>query len=236
MKEKYIPAAILGGLLALGMLLAGMQLPDAVTAWKKADRVVTVKGLAEREVRADLVLWPLSYTVNAHTLEGLYNGQNQSEAKIRSFLTANGFTPEEISTVPLQVRDTWSDYYGDHKPEERYRGEGVVLVRTTQVDRVLEVMPKTSDLIKEGVLLSVNYQYRPQFLFTGLNDIKPDMIAEATQNARQAAEQFAQDSGSRVGKIRSAQQGYFSIEDLDSFTQDVKKVRVVTTIEFYVLD
>lgn len=228
------PAAILGALLALGMLLGGLQFKAAVAVWKRADRVVSVKGLAERNVKADLALWPLSHSVSANSLESLQSQLSKSETKIRSFLVRNGFSEDDISSTAPQVTDLWTSY-GENKPRERYRAESVVLLRTSAVDQVKAVMQKTDELVKEGVLLSPNYEYRPQFLFTRLNEIKPEMIAEATKDARRAAMQFADDSGSKVGKIRSAQQGYFSIEDLDSYTPDVKKVRVVTTVEYLLL-
>lgn len=229
-------AGILGILLAVGMLLGGTQVKDAVAVWKRADRVVSVKGLAERNVKVDLVLWPLSYGVSANTLESLHGLLGKSEGKIRAFLLRNGFADEDISSTSPQVTDLWSSYGGENRPKERYRAEAVVLLRTSQVDRVKETMPRTDELVKEGVLLSFSYEHRPQFIFTGLNEVKPDMIAEATKDARRAAIQFAQDSGSKVGKIRSAQQGYFSIEDLDTYTPDIKKIRVVTTIEYLLLD
>lgn len=229
-------AAILGILLALGMFLGGIQLKEAVAVWKQADRVVSVKGLAERNVKVDLVLWPLSYNVSASSLEGLHALLGSTEDKIRAFLIRNGFTEEEISNTSPQVTDQWTNYYGDNKPAERYRAEAVVLLRTAKVDQVKAAMPKTDELVKEDVLLSRSYEHRPQFIFTGLNDIKPEMIAEATEEARRAAIQFADDSGSAVGKIRSAQQGYFTIEDVDSYTPDMKRVRVVTTIEYLLLD
>ncbi|MGI6083305.1 MAG: SIMPL domain-containing protein [Limnochordia bacterium] len=228
-------AAVLGILLAAGMLFGGMQMKRAVVAWKQADRFVSVKGLAERDVKADLVLWPLSYSVGAGSLDSLHSLMHEAESKIRAFLVRHGFDEKDITTTIPQISDLWT-YAGEHKPQERYRAESVVLLRTSQVDQVKGVMPKTDELIKEGVLLSHSYEHRPQFVFTQLNEIKPDMIAEATRSARDAATQFAQDSGSRVGKIRSAQQGYFSIEDVDKYTPDVKRVRVVTTIEFLLLD
>lgn len=229
-------AIILGVLLALGMLLAGMQLKRAVIAWKQADRIVTVKGLAERDVKVDLVLWPVSFTVGAPTLDGLHDALQESEAKISAFLLRHGFTDDELNAVPPTVTDRWEHFFGDNKPEDRYTAEGVVLLRTERVDDVKAAMPKIDELVKEDVLLGRSWEHRPQFIFTSLNDIKPEMIAEATQEARKAAQQFAEDSGSRVGKIRSAQQGYFTIEDLDSYTPDIKRVRVVTTIEYTLLD
>ncbi|MGI6611088.1 MAG: SIMPL domain-containing protein [Limnochordia bacterium] len=228
-------AAVLGVLLAVGILLGGIQMKQAVAVWKRADRVVSVKGLAERDVKVDLVLWPLSYSVSANSLDSLHALMSRSEGKIRAFLVRHGFDEKDISSATPKVSDLWA-YGGESKPKERYRAEAVVLLRTSLIDQVKAVMPKTDELVKEGVLLSHSYEHRPQFIFTRLNEIKPDMIAKATQNARAAAVQFAKDSGSRVGKIRSAQQGYFSVEDLDSYTPDVKRVRVVTTIEYLLLD
>ena len=111
-----------------------------------------------------------------------------------------------------------------------------MLVRTEAIDAVKQAMPRVGELISQGVVLSPNYNYRTEFLFTELEDIKPEMIAAATADARKAAKQFAQDSGSRVGAIRSASQGYFSISDLDSYTPDIKRVRVVTTIDYALED
>jgi len=234
-EETIKAAAVLGILLAVGLLLGGMQMKRAVVAWKQADRFVSVKGLAERDVKADLVLWPLSYSVSANSLDQLHGLMHEAESKIRAFLVRHGFDAKDITSNIPQISDLWT-YGGENKPQERYRAEAVVLLRTSQVDQVKDVMTKTDELIKEGILLSHSWEHRPQFIFTGLNEIKPEMIAEATRSARDAATQFAQDSGSRVGKIRSAQQGYFSIEDVDKYTPDVKRVRVVTTIEFLLLD
>lgn len=229
-------AVVLGVLLALGMLLGGMQLKRAVVAWKEADRYVNVKGLAERDVKADLVLWPISFSVSAPTLDELHDALHRSETKIRAFLVRHGSTEDEMSIVPPTVSDRWEHLFGDNRPDDRYSAEGVVLLRTGRVDEVKETMPKIDELVKEDVLLGRSYEHRPQFLFTKLNEIKPSMIAEATDEARKAAQQFAEDSGSRVGKIRTANQGYFTIDDVDSYTPDVKRVRVVTTIEYSLLD
>jgi len=235
-QQRIVPAVILGVLLALGMYAAGVQLTEAVRVWKQSDRVVSVKGLSERDVPVDLVLWPISFSVASQTLDGLHAELRAAEEKIRAFLLAHGFSEEEISVTQPVVSDRWEHFYGDNKPEERYTASGVVLLRTGKVEQAKAVMPRADDLVREGVLLSRSYEHQPQFIFTRLNDIKPEMIAEATHEARKAAEQFAQDSGSRVGKIRSAQQGYFSIENLDPYTPDIKRVRVVTTIEYYLLD
>lgn len=236
-RQNYVwPAIILGSLLALGLFLGGIQVKQAVSIWKQADRVVSVKGLSEREVKVDLVLWPLSYTVAAPTLDRLHDALHADDAKIRAFLLRHGFDEAELNAVPPQITDRWEHFFGDNPPADRYTANGVVLLRTDKVDLVKETMPKVDELVKEDVLISRSWEHQPQFIFTRLNDIKPEMIAEATQEARKAAVQFAEDSGSTVGKIRSASQGYFTVEDLDQYTPDIKQVRVVTTIEYLLQD
>lgn len=229
-------AVVLGLLLALGMFFGARELKDAVRVWKQADRVVSVKGLSEREIKVDLVLWPLNYTVRANSLEELQSRLDADEEKIRAFLVRNGFGDDEISTTTPEVVDQWANFYGDRLPDERYRANAVVLLRTSNVDLAKEVMTITDELVREDVLIAQSWEHQPQFIFTRLEEVKPDMIAEATQDARRAADQFARDSGSTVGKIRSAQQGYFTVEDLDRYTPDIKKVRVVTTIEYLLED
>ncbi|NLN28429.1 MAG: SIMPL domain-containing protein [Firmicutes bacterium] len=231
-----VAAAILGILLAFGMFFAARELKDAVRIWKQADRVVSVKGFSERHIKVDLVLLPITYTVHGTTLEELYENLERDEAKIRAFLLEAGFTEDELSTTAPEVTDQWASYYGDRLPDERYRANATVVVRTEQVDLAKEVMVNTDELVKQDVLIAQSWEHRPQFLFTKLDEVKPEMIAEATADARRAAEQFAVDSGSTIGKIRSAQQGYFTIEDLDRYTPDIKKVRVVTTIEYTLED
>ncbi len=225
-------ALILGGFLAVGMVWGGSYIKQAAEVWQQAGRSVTVKGLAEREVKADMALWPLHYTVSADDLSGLQAALAEDEQSIRDFLGERGFPAEHISAAPPQVVDQYANLYGNQRPDERYRGEATVLLRTPQVDDVKAAMPHTGELVRAGVLLSPNYDYRTEFLFTGLEAIKPAMIADATADARRAAQQFAEDSGSEVGRITQASQGYFSIEDLDSYTPDIKRVRVVTTIDY----
>lgn len=233
-QSNTLAAFLLGLLLLGGLFVVGYQFKQAVVLWKQADRIVSVKGLAERTVQADLVLWPINYSVSANTLEEVYAELRADEEKIRAFLAAYGFTEDEISTSMPEVTDQWANVYGT-RPDERYRADAAVLVRSTKVELAKEAMANVDELVSQDVLLARSYE-RPQFLFTKLNEIKPEMIAEATADARRAAMQFAEDSGSTVGKIRTAQQGYFTIEDLDQYTRDVKRVRVVTTIEFFLLD
>ncbi|MDO6814814.1 SIMPL domain-containing protein [Cobetia amphilecti] len=230
--RNIISSAVLGGLLALGMVWSGSYLKQAAQVWESSSRVVTVKGLAEREVKADLALWPLHFSVNANQLTGLHEALANDERKIRAFLTARGFPADQVSVTSPQVTDLYANSYNAQRPDERYRAEATVLVRSPKVDLVKQSASLTGELVREGILLSADYAYRTEFLFTGLEAIKPDMIAAATADARRAAQQFAEDSSSTVGHIKHASQGYFSISDLDSYTPDIKKVRVVTTIDY----
>ncbi|MCK8067165.1 SIMPL domain-containing protein [Cobetia amphilecti] len=230
--RNIISSAVLGGLLAVGMVWSGSYLKQAAQVWESSSRVVTVKGLAEREVKADLALWPLHFSVNANQLTGLHEALANDERKIRAFLTARGFPADQVSVTSPQVTDLYANSYNAQRPDERYRAEATVLVRSPKVDLVKQSASLTGELVREGILLSADYAYRTEFLFTGLEAIKPDMIAAATADARRAAQQFAEDSGSTVGHIKHASQGYFSISDLDSYTPDIKNVRVVTTIDY----
>lgn len=232
MNNNIFAAAILGVCIAIGLVIGGSYLKSAAVGWKAADRTVTVKGLSERQVKADLALWPLHFTVTGDRLGQVQQRVDTQAATIRAFLRDAGFDDDSITLTSPQVTDQYTRNYGNQRPDARYSAEATMLVRTARIDRVKQAMPRVGDLISDGVLLSPNYNYRTEFLFTELEKIKPQMIAEATADARRAARQFAEDSGSEVGTIRKASQGYFSIEDLDSYTPDIKKIRVVTTIDY----
>lgn len=234
-KNDLGPALVLGATLAIGLVWSGSYLKDAVQLWKQADRVVSVKGLAEQEVAADLVLWPVSFSVSADSLADLYQVIDGDRNKIRAFLTQAGFNDEELSFAAPVVQDLWANQYGEQRPPLRYKADAVLLVRSQQVELVKKTQPESAQLVSQGVLLTQSYEHKIQYIFTRLNEIKPQMIADATANARQAAAQFAKDADAEVGAIRSAQQGYFSVSDLDSYTPEVKQVRVVTSVE-YLLD
>lgn len=230
--KQWKTAAVLGVLLALGLAWGGSYMKSAAQVWEQSQRSITVKGLAEREVKADLAMWPLKFTVSANTLAELDTRLLAAEQKVRAFFREAGLAEKDISQTVPRITDEYANRYNENKPEERYSAESILLVRTKEVDKVLTAMAKTNALLRQNVLLAPTYEYRTEFLFTSLEDIKPEMIAEATQDARTAAQQFAQDSGSRVGDIVTAYQGYFSIEDLDGYTPHIKRVRVVTTIKY----
>ena len=225
---------IAGVCVAIGIASVGISLKAGIDHFVDRDRVVTVKGLAERNVQADYVIWPVTFRVTGNDLSALYEkAQTQSE-EIRNFLISQGIKAQDISQGTPSVQDLHADFYGDILPPERYRMEMAVSVATTDVDTVLKAMGNQSELIQKGVLFTQNY--RTQFSFNGLNSIKPEMVEEATKNARSTAQKFAEDSDSELGKIRRASQGQFSIYDRDSNTPYIKRVRVVTTVEYYLKD
>lgn len=236
MYNNVFAAAVLGLAIAIGLVTGGSYLKSAAIQWKSAERTVTVKGLAEREVRATLALWPLHFTVTGDALGEVQQRVNAQADIIRAFLADAGFKSDTITLTSPEVTDRYANNYGNQRPPSRYSAEATLLVRTEAIGAVKQAMPRVGELISQGVVLSPNYNYRTEFLFTELEEIKPEMIAAATADARKAARQFAQDSGSRVGAIRAASQGYFSITDLDSYTPDIKRVRVVTTIDYALED
>ena len=220
-------------LISVAVVILGFTLKAGIDNIAYRDREVTVRGLAEREVKADLVTWPITYSLAGNDLMTIYQKVNTNNEIIVKFLTSNGIPREEISINPPDTYDRASNRYGSDSFNYNYAISCTVTVTTKQVDKVRELLGRQSDLLKEGIPFSnsyINYQ------FTGLNSIKPEMIAEATKNARAAAQQFAADSESRVGKIKTASQGQFSIDDSDSSTPFIKKVRVVSTIVYYLED
>ena len=220
-------------LIAVGLSLGGYFVGHGLLEARSSDRYVTVKGLSEREVPANLVLWPIVYTVTADDLETLQRRLDDGADKIRAFL-ADTFAPEEISESAPRVTDRHAQGVTAQQGRlERYVAEATVTVRTDRIKEAQQAMARSGSLVKQGVALIRSYEYRTEYLFTDLDRIKPEMIAEATRDARRAAEQFANDSGSRVGGIRTAQQGYFSINDRDKFSPEFKSIRVVTTVQFF---
>lgn len=224
-------------LVALGLALGGYFIGDGLLKARATQRYVTVKGLAEREVAADLVLWPLVFTVTANELSELQARVDQGVARVRAYLD-DDFPAEQVSISAPRVQDRAAQgaFGPEGKPLDRYVAEVVVAVRTDRIEAARQAMARSGELVKQGVAVIRSYEYSTQYLYTGLESIKPEMIAAATQDARRAAQRFAEDSGSRVGAIRNAQQGYFSIEDRDPFSPESKKVRVVTTIQYLLVD
>ena len=234
MKNNRVIEAII---IALGMFFLGLAVRSGVKIFSERDRVVNVKGLAEMEVPADRVIWPLPFKEVGNDLSSLYNDLNVKNQAIISFLKANGVKDEEISISAPVVIDMEAERYSTNVSPYRYNVTSVITVTSGNVELVRRLMSEQGELLKQGIAVTGgDYQYITQFEFTKLNDIKPKMIEEATKNARVAAEKFAKDSNSKLGKIKSANQGQFSITDRDANTPYLKNVRVVSTIEYYLKD
>jgi hypothetical protein len=223
-------------LIACGLAAAGWFVGSGIRYFKDAERYVSVKGLAEREVPANLVLWPIVFTVSGNDLSDLQRRLEADGEKVADYMRAQGFADTEFSVSAPRVSDNAPQGGIDGRaPLERYLVEATMTLRTGNVAAARKAMEGSGALVKEGVRVVRSYEVRTEYFFTDLEKIKPEMIAEATADARRAAERFAEDSGARVGDIRRAQQGYFSIEDRDPFSPEQKKIRVVTSVD-YLLD
>lgn len=228
--KLYLGLSIMAGLIFLGVMI-----PESVGKYRSYERVVNVKGLCEREVKADKVIWPIVYKVMANDIQAIYDQTDNGNAAIISFLKSGGITDSEITVAVPEISDKLANEYGDNNRAFRYIAKNVITVYTSDVDAVLNLMSRQADLLKQGIVIAGGNQWdNPvEFKYEGLNDIKPAMIEEATRNAREAAEKFAKDSQSRLGKIKTANQGTFTIGDRDSNTPYIKKVRVVTSVTYY---
>ncbi len=223
-----------GLFIMLGLVVLGLQFPRAVDKFRSFERTVNVKGLCEKEVKADKVIWPVVYKVMANDIQSVYDQTDANNATIMSFLQSGGIKADEITVSVPKISDKYATEYGSNDRTYRYIATNVVTVCTSDVDAVLTLMSKQSELLKQGVVTGGDsWEHPVEFKYEGLNDIKPQMIEEATMNAREAAQKFAKDSDSRLGKIKTANQGTFTIENRDSNTPYIKTVRVVTTVTYY---
>lgn len=234
MKNFRVEAIIL----SIGLLLLGVFIERGFSEFAGRDRSVNVKGLAEMEVPADKVTWPLVYKSLGNDLNALYEEIKRSNRTITEFLKEKGLTDKEININAPVIVDMKAERYGNNQDSPyRYNVTTVITVTSNKMDLVRGLITEQGELLKRGIAITTgDYQYNIQYEYTGLNTIKPQMIEEATKNARQAAEKFAKDSESTLGKIRHANQGQFSISDRDPNTPHIKKVRVVTTIDYSLED
>ena len=238
--DRRLLAALI---LAVGAATAGFFVGDGFAKGRRADRFVEVKGLAEREVIANLALWPLRFAASGDDLAAAQAQITRSHKEVVAFLERNGIPPTAAELQNLQVTDANTMRYGREQPGgPRFVIEQTVMVRSDKPEVVQAASQKVSELVSAGVVLSSSGDYGPlggpTFIFSGLNALKPKMIAEATASARAAAEQFAADSGSSLGRIRQANQGVFVILPRDQApgvnegSQLRKTVRVVSTVQY----
>ena len=223
--------------LAIGMVALGAQVKQGINNFVAKDRVVTVKGLAEMEVPANKVTWPLMYKEVGNDLSTLYNKISHTNKAIVAFLMQKGITEDEISINAPEIIDMQAERYVGENKTYRYNVTTVITVTSNKVDLVRNLISEQGELLKQGIAITGgDYRYNIQYDFTSLNEIKPHMFEEATKNAREAAQKFAKDSDSELGKIKRANQGQFSIENRDANTPYIKRIRVVTTIDYSLED
>ncbi len=228
---------ILGLFIAAGLAGMGYFVFDAILKFKAADRVITVKGLAEQEVDADLLIWPVSFINVNNDLNELQQKIAADKIAIREHLVKSGLRNEEITDLQPVITDYQAQSYmatTDKQPLHRYMSQSVITIRTNQVALAMRIMETIDELFKKGIVLNKNYEQQPEFLFMGLNKIKPEMISKAIHVARETAEQFAKDSNSKIGAIKGAKQGFFEITNRDMNTPHIKNVRVVINVDYLI--
>ena len=226
-------------LFSIAVIIAGFFIGNMHKIGKQYDRSVQVKGLSEREVDADLAVWPINISLAANDLNILSGDIERQNKEVYNFFIAQGFTEEELTKGSTNISDVQTDRYNSNAQYSpfRYLAKSEFTVRTNDLPKLQKALSESLTLMSKGILLESKNTWRPiEYIFTGLNDLKPSMIEEATKNAREVAEKFARDSDASVGKIRTARQGLFTINDRDENTPQIKTVRVVTTIDFQLED
>jgi hypothetical protein len=239
MKDNSVRNIILAGAaFVMGMFVLGYLLSGAIIKFREYERSVTVKGLSEREYSADVVIWPIQFIEASNDLQSLYKSIDTSINTIKKYLKESGIEGSEASVSSPSITDKSAQSYGGaHQAEFRYTAIQTVTVYSNNIDLVRSAMNGLSNLGKKGIAFTGgDYQNQTEYLFTRLNEIKPEMIQEATTKAREVALKFAEDSKSRLGKIKRAYQGQFSINPRDRNNPHIKKIRVVSTVEYYLSD
>ena len=235
-----VVAAVIVGVAIAG---AGWFVGNGIANMRSLDRYVTVKGLAEQDVQADRAVWPITFVATDDVLQ---TAQAKIEADTKTlidFLASHGISKEMTELQNLQVTDQLAQSYRSGPIESRYIVNQTIQVRTDDVKAVVAASQDIGKLLQGGIVLGgQGYNPGPSYMFTGLNGVKPEMIAAATANAREAAAQFATDSGGQLGGIRRATQGLFQIlaadgaPNMNEASQINKTVRVVTTMEYLIRD
>ncbi len=224
---------IIAGMAIMGYFISGglKSIAGGLNSIAYQDQYVTVKGLAEREVMANKVVWPLPYDCVSNDIQQLNEEFKRYGEVIIKFLNDNGITDEEIIVSAPTVTDRFAQSYSSYDIKYRYQAQGVITVTSSKVEQVIELMKQQTTLLEQGVVVGTEYGYEPRYEFTDLNSIKPEMVEEATRNARTVAQKFADDSDCQLGSIRQATQGQFSISS-DETTPQIKNIRVVTTVKY----
>lgn len=224
----------LGLCIMIGLGILGFTLGNSMVNMKKLDRTVVVKGLSEKEVLSDTVVWPITFKVTGNDLSEVYSKLEMDNKKVESFLIENGVTKDEITFSSPNIEDKMLYQYDNVKMPFRYIATQTITVYSHKTESIYKLTGKIGELVKMNIPLG-NSPYI-DYSYSKLSTMKPQMIEEATKNARTVAEKFAKDSNSSLGKIKKANQGQFSIYDRDNNNPQIKKIRVVSTIEYYLVD
>jgi hypothetical protein len=225
--------------LAAAIVIAGYFIGNIHKTGKEYDRYVQVKGLSEREVQADLAVWPINAVLTGNDLKTLKDNIENQNKQVYQFFLDQGFNDAELTRGMVNITDARSNLYNNNNQYTgfRYLSKSEFTVRTKNIKKLQKALSESLTLMSKGIVLGSKNEWRPiEYIFTGLNELKPSMIEEATTNARQVAEKFARDSDSKVGPIRVARQGQFSINDRDQNTPEIKIIRVVSTIDYQLIN
>ena len=236
MKNNLLLPALL---LAAALVIAGYFIGNMHKTGKEYDRYVQVKGLSEREVQADLAVWPINAVLTGNDLKTLKAHIENQNKQVYQFFLDQGFNDAELTRGMVNITDARSNLYNNNNQYTgfRYLSKSEFTVRTKNIKKLQKSLSESLTLMSQGIVLGSKNEWRPiEYIFTGLNELKPSMIEEATTNARQVAEKFARDSDSKVGPIRVARQGQFSINDRDQNTPEIKIIRVVSTIDYQLIN
>jgi hypothetical protein len=245
-RSGVLSALIVGLCLLLGLSAAGFLVGRGATRFRADTRVVTVKGLVEREVKADRAVWALGLRRASETLADAHTRISADRDAVVAFLRKQGFADAEIERRPTRTVDKLAREYAQPQAGDRFRYVVTtsVVVRTDSVERVQTALGSTEELLKAGVALDGEREgggANPRYVVSTFNELRPALLADATKNARATAQQFAADSGAQVGRIRSANQGSIQIFGLDGGDESapfsptstpIKRIRVVSTFEF----
>lgn len=228
---------ILGIFLFLGFIGLGYFIASGIVKFKELDRTVTVKGLSEKDALANVVILPIKISQTNNDIKALIDKLESDTKSIIEFLKENGIKDEDITLSSISIVDKMANEFSNQDFAMRYLASKVINIYSSEVEKIRTLSGKLSELSQKGILFKTDdYDTKIEYIYTQLNDVKPSMIEEATANAREVAEKFAKDSNSKLGKIKKASQGQFEINSRDKNSEHIKKIRIVSTVEYYLVD
>lgn len=236
-KVKILPSFVLGFFIFIGLGTLGYFFKTAFMESKNLERTVIVKGLSEKEVLSNIVIMPIKLTRTSNNLESLIINVDNYTNKVIMFLKENGLKEEDITLGAISIVDKMANEFSNQEFSIRYLATKVINIYSSEIEKVRALSGKLSELSQAGILFKTDdYDSKIEYVYTKLNDIKPSMIEEATSNARAVAQKFAHDSNSKLGKIKKATQGQFEVISRDKNSEHIKNIRIVSTVEYYLID